>query len=324
MLKTRLTELLGIEYPIIQGAMLWLSHAELAAAVSNAGGLGIVAAHNFATAEEFRQEIRKTKALTDKPFAVNFTLMPSQRHITWEENISAALEEGVNIIETSGMSPEPYMEWFKSAKVKVLQKVARVKHAQKAEQLGADAVTVFSFEAGGHIGIADVTSMVVVPKAVESVKIPVIAAGGIGTGRGLVAALALGAEGVLMGTRFMASQECLLHPRIKELLVQAQETDTVLVERSINNIARVVKTDFSSKVAEIDEKGATLEELLPLINGQRIKKAFASGDINDAIIYCGQVVGLINEIPSVKEIIDGIISEAELTWQRLSKMGITT
>jgi len=318
--KTRLTELIGTEYPIIQGAMLWLARAELAAAVSNAGGLGIIAAHNFATPEEFRQEIKKTKALTDKPFGVNFTLMPARRQIIWEEYISVALEEGIRIIETSGQSPEPYMEWFKSAKVKVLQKVNKTRHAKKAEQLGADAVTVYSHEAGGHIGRADVSTMVLVPRAVAEVEIPIIAAGGIATGRGLVAALALGAEGVLMGTRFMASRECPLHPNIKELLLQTQETDTILVERKIDNIARVIKTDFSSRIVELDESGATLEELFPLVNGERIKRVFASGDINDAMIYCGQAAGLVNEIPSVKEIIDGIISEAKEVWQRLNGM----
>ena len=320
MLKTRLTELLGIEHPILQGAMLWLARAELAAAVSNAGGLGIITAHDFSTADGFRQEIRKTRSLTNKPFAVNFTLMPARRQIIWEEYIYAALEEGVKIVETSGQSPEPYMEWFKSAGVTVLQKVARVRHAQKAEQLGADAVILFSLEAGGHIGIADVSTMVLIPRAVEMVKIPVIAAGGISTGKGLVAALALGAEGVLMGTRFMASRECLLHSRIKELLVQSHETDTLLVLRSINNIARVIRTDFSTMVAEMDEKGATLEDLYPLVNGERIRKVFYSGDINDAIIYCGQVVGLIKDIPSVKEIIDGVIKEAQQVWQRVKGM----
>ena len=323
MLKTRLTEMLGIEYPIIQGAMLWLSRAELAAAVSNAGGLGVIPAHNFATAEEFRQEIQKTRTMTDKPFAVNFTIMPMRRQIIWEEYINAALEEGISIIETSGMSPEPYMEWFKSAKATVIQKVNKVKHAKKAEQLGADAVTVYSFEAGGHIGMADVATIVLIPRAIATVKIPVIAAGGIGTGRGLMAALALGAEGVVMGTRFMASRECPLHPKIKELLVQTQETDTILVERKINNIARVVKTDFSLNLAEMDERGATLKEQFPLVNGERIKRAFYNGDYNDAMIYCGQVAGLIDDVPSVKEIIDSIINEAQLTWQKLKALSFT-
>ena len=323
MFKTRVTEALGIEYPIIQGAMLWLSRAELASAVSNAGGLGIINAGTFPTAEEFRREIRKMKNLTNKPFAVNITLMPTRRPINWDEYISAALEEGVNIIETSGRNPEPYMAWLKQAEVKIMHKVARIRDARKAESLGVDIVTIAGFEAGGHPGMGDVTSLVLVPRAVDSLKIPVIAAGGFGDARGLVAALALGAEGVLMGTRFMASKECLLHPIIKELLLQTGETDTIMIERSIKNAARVIRTDFSLKVLEMEKKGAALEDLFPMINGARIKASYASGDIIDAILYCGQVAGLLDDVPSIKEIIDGIISEAKEAVGRLNRMGIS-
>ncbi|MFC2002050.1 NAD(P)H-dependent flavin oxidoreductase [Chloroflexota bacterium] len=323
MFKTRLTELLGIEYPIIQGAMMWLSRAELASAVSNAGGLGIIDALSSPTAEDFRQEIRKMRNLTDKPFAVNITLMPIRRPINREEYINVALEEGINIIETSGRSPAQYMDWFKTAKVKVLHKVAKVKNAKTAERLGADAVTIVGYEAGGHPGMEDVTSLVLVPKAADILKIPVIAGGGFSDARGLVAALALGAEGVLMGTRFMTSQECSLHPKIKELLLQTRETGTMMIERSIKNGARVIKTDFASKVLEMEEKGATLDELVPMISGVRIKKAYTSGDINDSIFYCGQGIGSIDRILSVKEIFDHIINEAKLIGQRLNKMGIS-
>jgi len=321
MLKTRITELLGIKYPIIQGAMLWLSRPELASAVSNAGGLGIIDAMSSPTAEDFRQELKRMKSLTDKPFAVNITLMPTKRPINWEEYISAALEEGVNIIETSGRSPEPYMEWFKQAKVKVMHKVARKKDATTVERLGVDAVTIVGFEGGGHPGMEDVTSLVRIPTCADAVKIPVIAAGGFGDGRGLVAALALGAEGVLMGTRFLASRECALHPKIKELLLQTEETGTMMVERSIRMAARVIKTDFSSKILEMEAKGATPEELFPMIDGARGKRSYVSGDTNDSILYCGQAVGLIHEIPSVKEIIDSIVSEAREVMGRLEGMG---
>ena len=322
MFKTRVTELFGIEYPIIQGAMHLLSFAELASAVSNAGGLGIIAAGSFPTAEEFRQEIRKMKNLTDKPFAVNITLLPTRRPVIWEEYIYAAIEEGVSIIETSGRSPKPYLEWLKAAKVKVMHKIARIRNAKTVERLGIDAVTIVGTEAGGHPGMDDVTTLALIPKAVNSVNIPVIAGGGFYDGRGLVAALALGADGVLMGTRFMTSQECPIHPKIKELMLKTREMDTMMIERSIQNAARVIKTDFSSRVLEMEKQGATLEELLPFITGDRIKKAYDSGDFNDAIIYCGQVVGSINEILSVKEIMDGIISEAELVMGRLKGMGI--
>ncbi len=322
MFETWVTKELGIDYPIVQGAMHWLARAELASGVANAGGLGIIAAGSFATAQELRQEIRKTKSLTDKPFAVNFTMMPTKRPIVWEDYINAALEEGVNIIETSGRSPEPYMEWFRAAKVKVLHKVARIRDALTAERLGVDAVTIVGCEEGGHPGMEDVASLVLIPRAVDSLKIPVIAGGGFADGRGLVAALALGAEGVVMGTRFMASQECPLHPRIKELLLQTGETDTMMVERSIKNAARVIKTDFAQKVLAMEERGATLEELFPMLDGQRVKRVYESGDTNDSLIYCGQAVGLIGDIPTVKEIIDGIISEARLSMERLNRMGI--
>ena len=318
MFETWVTRKLGIKYPIIQGAMLWLSRAELVSAVANAGGLGIIAAGSFFTAEELRQEIRKTKSLTDKPFAVNFTIMPTQRQIVWEAYINVALEEGISIIETSGRSPEPYMEWLKAAGVKVLHKVARIRDAQTAERLGADAVTVIGYEAGGHPGMEDVTSLVRIAKAASTLKVPVIAGGGFADGRGLVAALALGAQGVVMGTRFMLSQECPLHPRIKELLLQTGEVDTIILERSIINAVRVVNTGFAQEVLKMEARGATLEELIPLLDGNRVMKSFlTTGETNDSIIYCGQSIGLIDSVLSVREIIDSIISQAEHIKQQL-------
>lgn len=320
MFKTWVTKTLGVQYPIIQGAMLWISGAELASAVSNAGGLGIIGAGSFLTAEEFQGEIKKMKTMTDKPFGVNITLMPTKRPVNWEEYFCAAIDEGVKIIETSGRNPEPYMALLKQSGATILHRVARTKDAQKAERLGVDAVSVIGFEAGGHPGFEDVTSLIRVPRTVDSVNIPVIAAGGFGDARGLVAALALGAEGILMGTRFMASQESPLHPKIKEFFRQTKETDTMIIDRSFNNESRVIKTDFSSKVLEMEGNGATLDELYPLIRGSRIKKSYASGDINDAILYCGQVIGLLDETPSVKDIIDSIVEGAELVYRRLNSM----
>jgi NAD(P)H-dependent flavin oxidoreductase YrpB (nitropropane dioxygenase family) len=320
MFQTRITEMFGIKYPIIQGALLWLSRAELVAAVSNAGGLGILSALTFPTAGELREEIKKTRSLTDKPFAVNITLLPTIQAVDYQRHIDAALEEGVKIIETAGRSPEPYMKQLKGAKVKVIHKVARAKNARTVERLGVDAVTIVGFEAAGHPGMDEVASLVLVPITVDAVKIPVIAGGGIGDGRGFVAALALGAEGVLMGTRFMASKECPLHPKIAQWMVNARETDTLMIERSIKNTARVMKTEFSQRVLELEEKGATLEELLPFISGDRSRESYISGDVNDSVIACGQVVGLIHELPSVKEIIDGIINEAAPIAKRLNKM----
>jgi len=322
MFKTRLTELLGIKYPIIQGAMLWLSRAELASAVSNAGGLGIIDAMSFRKPEDFRQELQKMKSLTDKPFAVNITLLPTKVPINWGDHINIAIEEGVKIFETSGRSPRQFMELFRYAGARVMHKVARTRDARTAERVGVDAVTIVGFEAGGHPGMEDVASLVRIPTCVDSVKIPVIAGGGIADGRGLLAALALGAEGVLMGTRFMASRECGVHPLIKELFLQTGETDTIMIQRSIRMALRVIKNEFAEKVLAMEAEGTTLEELYPLITGTRTKDSYTSGNTEDAVFSCGQSVGLVRDIPSVGEIIEGIISEAKQVMQRLREMGI--
>jgi len=323
LLKTRVTELLGIEYPIIQGPLQWLSRAELVSAVANAGGLGIISSLSYPTVKELREEIKKTKSLTDKPFAVNVTLLPTVRQVNYEEYFAAAIEEGVGIVETSGRTPEPYMKLLKDAKVKVLHKIGSARHARAAERIGVDAVSVVPFEAAGHPLPDDVAASVLIPACVDAVRIPVIAAGGIADARGFVAALALGAEAVYMGTRFLASKECNIHPNVREWLLKLSETDTTMIQRSINNQARVARTEHSQKILEMEEKGATLEELLPLLSGDRSRQAYISGDISQATISVGQVVGLIHDTPSVKEIIDGIISEAKGIMQRLQNIGIT-
>jgi len=320
--ETRVTKLLGIKYPIIQGAMGGgLACAELVAAVSNAGGLGTLTALNSLTGKELEEEVKKTKSMTDKPFAVNVTLLPTIRPVNYEDYFTSAIEAGVNIIETSGRSPEPYMKLLKSAKVKTLHRATRIRDIKTAERVGVDAVTILGTEAAGHPGEEDVTSLVRIPIAVDAMKIPVIAGGGISDARGFVAALALGAEGVLMGTRFMASQECNTHPKVKEWLLQLHETDTMLIQRSMRNTSRVVRTPYTEKIAEMEKKGAKLEELLPLLSGQRGRKAYDTGDFSQATISVGQTVGLIHDIPSAKEIIDRIISEAQIIIQRLYKLG---
>ncbi len=322
MLKTRVTEMFGIEYPIIQGAMHWLSRAELVAAVSNAGGLGILSALTLSSTRELREEIRKTKSLTDKPFAVNITLLPTIEAVNYEEYIAAAIEEGVGIIETAGRNPRGYMKQLKEGGVKVIHKVASVRAVKTAERIGVDAVTIVGFEEGGNPGMDDIPSSVLVPLAASSVEIPVIAAGGFGDGRGLVAALALGAEAVLMGTRFMLCRECPLHPGIKEWLLGVSEKDTLMIMRSISNPERVAGTAFTRRILEMEEKGTSLEELLPLISGLRQKKALDAGDVDGAMIPCGQVIGLLHDIPSAREIIDGIVGEARRIGQRLHDTGL--
>jgi nitronate monooxygenase len=323
MFQTRITELFGIQYPIIQGAMLWISRAELTAAVSNAGGLGILSSITFPTANEMREEIRKTKSLTDKPFAVNITLLPTIKEINIEEYINAALEERVRVFETAGRSPEPYMKRFKDAGAKIMHKTPAVRFAQTAERVGVDAVAILSNEGAAHVGMDGIGSTILIPQAANSLKIPVVAAGGFCDARGFVAALALGAEGILMGTRFMSSKESPIHPKVKEWLLESKETDTMLIQQSIRNTERVLRNKPSEKTSELEGKGASLEELLPIISGLKGKELLEAGNLDAGILACGQVVGLIREIPSVKEIIDEIISGAKTTCHRLQQLSET-
>ncbi len=320
MLKTRVTEMLGIEYPIIAGPMAFISTAELVSAVSNAGGMGIIASLTFQTIEELREEIRNTKKLTDKPFAVNITLLPTARPVKYEDYFNAAIEEGVSIIETSGRSPEPYMELLKGAGVTTMHRATRTRDIRTAERVGIDLVTIVGTEAAGHPGQEDVTSLVRIPIAADAAQIPVIAAGGITDARGFVAALALGAEGVLMGTRFMASKECPVHDNVKQWLVELGEAETILILKSLRNAERVVRTEHTEKILEMEQKGATVEELMPLISGQLGRNTYATGDTSGASITVGQDVGQIHEILSVKDIIDGIVSEAEEILAKMNKV----
>jgi len=316
--KTRITALFGIKYPIIAGGMHLLSRAELVAAVSNAGGLGILASTTFEAKEELREEIRKTKSLTDKPFGVNLNLFPMMRPRSVEEDIDIFVDEGVRIVESSGASPEPFVPRLKEAGVKIIHKVPAVRFARKAESVGVDAVTIVGFECAGHPGLDDVASLILVPLTVDAVKIPVVAGGGFCDARSFVAALALGADGVVMGTRFVATHECVAHPKIKEWLVKAKETDTMLIDRSIGLPMRVMKNKPAEKALEMDKRGVSLEELLTVISGELGRKAWMEGDIDAGVVSLGMAVGRIHEILSVKEVIDGIIEEARSICERLN------
>jgi NAD(P)H-dependent flavin oxidoreductase YrpB (nitropropane dioxygenase family) len=321
MFKTRVTELFGIKYPIIQGALGGgLATPELVAAVSNAGGLGMITALNYGSAQELRDAIKKTRQLTDKPFAVNVTLLPTMRRIPYEEYFTAAIDEGVRIFETSGRLPEPYVKPVKDVGGKFLHKVGSARHARSAERIGIDAVNVVCFESAGHPLPDDVAATALIPACVDAVKIPVIQAGGVADGRGFVAALALGAEGIMMGTRFAASKECSFNPKLKEWFTQLTEKDTMLVHRAINNLERVVRTPFTEKVLELEEKGTPAEQILPLIAGDIVRSAYETGETANAMITAGQTVGLIHDILSVKEIIDRIISQAEQILEKLDTM----
>ncbi|MFC5590562.1 NAD(P)H-dependent flavin oxidoreductase [Sporosarcina soli] len=319
-MKTRITDLLNIEYPIICGGLFRVGRAPLAAAVSEAGGLGIITSATFETAEELRQEIRLAKKATSKPIAVNINLFPSVRKMPNEAYIDVLIEEGIQIVETSGRSPEAYMNVLKDNDVTVIHKVAGVKYAKTAERVGCDAVTVIGFEAGGHPGMEDVGNVVLVPQTVDAVKIPVLAGGGIADGRGLAAMLALGAEGIVMGTRFLATQESWVHDNVKQWMVQASELDTSLIQKTIGSTSRVARNEVALQVMEAESRGAELDELLPLISGRRVMKVYEEGDIDAGIFSCGQSVGRIQDIPSVKELITEMVSEAKRTIDKLERI----
>jgi len=321
MFETRLTQILGINYPIIQGGLHWLATAQLASAVSEAGGLGMISSLSFPDRESLRREIRQLKGMTPKPFGVNLSMLPelSEGDRT-AEILEVLLEEKVPVVETSGRSPEPFIQKLKDKGIKIIHKVPSVRFAQKAQSIGADAVTIVGFECGGHPGMDDVGSMVLIPRAVESVKIPVIAGGGIADGRGFLAALALGAEGVVMGTRFVATHECPAHPLLKEWFVRARETDTMMIQRSIRNAVRALRNSAAEKTLSMEERGASLEELMTIISGQMSLKAYVEGDLETGIIPCGQCVGLIHDIKSVREVIEEIIQGARSIVEKLDSM----
>ena len=321
MLKTRITEMLGIQYPILQGGMQWLSRAELVSAVSNAGGLGFITAMSFTSVEELRDEIHRTRDMTDKPFGVNISMLPVMMpgEIT-DRFVDLVCEEGIPVVETAGRNPKPYVDRLHAAGVKLFHKVPAVRFGKKSETVGADAVIIVGFECGGHPGMDDVPSLILVPKAAKKLNVPVIAAGGFCDGPGLVAALSLGAEAILMGTRFMASKECPAHDNFKQWMVDAHETDTVVVERSIRNAARIINNEAARTVQKLEAEGATLEDLLPVIAGRFSRESYLSGDLDLGTIACGQVVGRISEIRPVQAIIDDIVTEADQVLGRLQGM----
>jgi NAD(P)H-dependent flavin oxidoreductase YrpB (nitropropane dioxygenase family) len=323
MFKTRITEMLGIEYPIIQGGMMWLADARLAAAVSHAGGLGIIAALSCENGEGLRREIRQCRELTDKPFGVNISMLPDVvPGESIEEYLDVIVAEQVTAIETAGRTPEAYLPRLREAGIKVIHKCPAVRYAQTAERLGVDAVALVGFEGAGHPGMDEVTTFVLIQKAAHALKIPVIAAGGICDARGVVAALALGAEGVLMGTRFMMTRECWAHERIKERLLAATELDTMVVERSIHNAARVIKNQAAAHALALEQRGATLEELLTVIGGQLARQAYQTGDVDAGVISCGQVIGVIDTVKGVNEVIAEIVNGAHAIYRRFGAIGM--
>jgi nitronate monooxygenase len=314
--KTKFTELLGIEYPIQCGSMMHISNAEFVAANANAGIFSCLASAMFRTKEELTDELKKLKDLTEKPVGVNVSLLPGFLPMPVERYIEICHKQGIGIIETAGHSPEPYRPMLIAGGFLHIHKCARVRDAVKAETLGVDMISVVGAECGGHPSEEDVTSLILIPQVADRITVPLIAGGGFSDGRTLVVALALGADGVLMGTRFLSTSECRIHPLIKKKLLQAKATDTILIQRSIGSTRRVLKNDWAKKILEMESKGISLEQLLPYISGSRTEYAWIHGE-EDAIFPCGQVVGRIKEILSIKDVIASIMSEAEESIQKV-------
>ncbi|MEU1425591.1 nitronate monooxygenase family protein [Nocardia sp. NPDC005746] len=320
-LKTRFTETFGVEHPIVQGGMMWVGRAELAAAVSEAGGLGIITALTQPTPDDLRREIDRARELTDKPFGVNVTILPSINPPPYQEYAQAIIDSGVKIVETAGSNPEPFLPYYKDAGIKVLHKCTSVRHALKAQKIGVDGVSIDGFECAGHPGEDDVPGLILIPAATQALDIPVIASGGIADARGLVAALALGADGVNMGTRFMCTQESAIHQTVKEQIVANSERATQLIFRTMHNTARVADNEISRKVVEIEKAGGKFEDVRDLVAGARGRRVFEEGDLDAGIWSAGQVQGLIDDIPTCGELVSRMVAEAEaLIGQRLAGM----
>jgi len=312
--KTKITELFGIHYPIIQGGMMWVGRAELVAAVSNAGGLGVLTALTQPTPEALTEEIERCRSMTDKPFGVNITVLPSINPPPYKEYVQAVIDSGVKIAETAGRSPEPFLPAFKEAGIKVIHKCTTVRHALKAEKIGCDAVSVDGFECAGHPGEDDVTNLVLLPAAANKLSIPMVASGGIGTGSQMVAALALGAEGINMGSRFVATVEAPVHENMKQAMVEGDERQTTLIFRTLRNTARVFKNSVSEEVVSIEAKPGETDfaDIQPLVSGVRGRdRCIEGGEIDDGVWTVGQVMGLIDDIPTCEVLIERMVEEAK-------------
>ncbi len=311
MLSTRFTETFGIEHPIVQGGMMWVGRAELVAAVANAGALGFITALTQPTPEDLVREVARCRELTDRPFGVNLTILPAITPPPYAEYRQAIIESGIEIVETAGSNPAEHIADFKPAGIKVIHKATSVRHAIKAQSLGVDAVSVDGFECAGHPGEDDVPNLVLIPAAADKLTIPIIASGGIGDARGLVAALALGADAVNMGTRFMCTVESPVHQSVKEQIVANDERSTELIFRSFRNTARVAKNAIAERVVEIERGGGQFGDVQELVSGARGRVVFEQGDTDHGIWSAGLVQGVINDIPTCAELVERMVTEAE-------------
>ena len=319
MFQTKITEMLGTKYPIVGGTMMWITTPEFTSAISNAGGLGVLASAIYQSREAFADALDRTHDLTDKPFAVNLNLFPMMRPIDNNDYLDVIIEKGIKIVETSGHSaPEELCARFKEAGLIWIHKCVGLRYALKVQDMGADIITVVGYENGGATGKLDIGTLVLVPRVSESLRVPLIGGGGVSDGRGFLAVLALGAQGVIIGTRLLATREAPIHDNLKQALLQANELDTMLIMRSIGATHRVWANTAAKKCAELEAGRAELPEILNIVGGEKARIMYEKGDLDAGVISCGQCVGLANDIPTVKELFDRIISEAE---HRLKALG---
>lgn len=321
-IRTRFTDLCGIEHPIVQGGMMWVGRAELAAAVSNAGGLGILTALTQPTPDDLRREIDRCRTMTDKPFRVNLTILPSVNPPPYAEYRRAIIDSGVKIVETAGHKPQEHVDDFKAHGVIVVHKCTAVRHALSAQRMGVDAISIDGFECAGHPGEDDIPGLILIPAAADKLTIPMIASGGFGDGRGLAAALALGADGINMGTRFCATVEAPIHDNVKQFLVDNDERGTNLIFRKFHNTGRVAKNSVSDQVVEISSRdGAVFQDIQPLVSGAKGRVALETGDLDAGLVWAGQVQGLIHDIPTCDALVRRIMADAEAIIRgRLNEM----
>ncbi len=311
MFRTRFTELVGIEHPIVQGGMQWVGRAELASAVSNAGALGIITGLTQPTPEALAAEIARCQGMTDRPFGVNLTILPTITPPPYAEYRQAIVESGVKVVETAGSNPVDHLPDLQAADIKVIHKCTSVRHAVSAQKVGVDAVSIDGFECAGHPGEDDIPGLVLIPRAAEEITIPMLASGGFADARGLVAALALGADGINMGTRFMCTVEAPIHDDVKAAIVAASERDTELMFRPLRNTARVSSNSVSRQVVEILDQGGAFEDVRELVAGVRGKQVYETGDLEAGVWSVGMVQGLVHDVPTAAELVERIVAEGE-------------
>ncbi|MFU2671009.1 NAD(P)H-dependent flavin oxidoreductase [Pseudomonas aeruginosa] len=316
-MRTRITELTGTRYPIVQGGMQWVGRAELASAVSNAGALGILTALTQPTPDALAAEIARCRSMTDQPFGVNLTILPTTTPPPYEDYVSAIIESGVKVVETAGRSPAEFIARFKAASVRIIHKCTSVRHALSAERAGVDAVSIDGFEAAGHPGEDDVPGLVLIPAATAVLQVPVLASGGIADGRGMAAALVLGAEGINMGTRFMLTQEAPIHAAIKSAVTAGSERDTRLIFRAFRNTGRVFRNAISEAVVEIERRpDVQFEDIRALVAGSRGRSALEGGDVDAGLVWAGQAIGLIDDVPTCAELVERIVASCRQALAR--------